>query len=164
VKLIGVRTATYLAGAAIPVLGFVALWQAAGTLGPREAKALGAAAAPVDVRIPELARIDERERQIRGSLAEIAARELGASPIENPEPPAELEVAVIEPVVKASVPEPTIRLTGFFAGREVMATLNGKVRRIGDEIESGWKLVEINRAENSVVVEHKVGGRRTVRR
>lgn len=164
-KRIGSRTATYIVGAAIPVLGFVVMWLGAGKLGPREARANAAAATePVVVEIPTLARVDERERQIRTAMVEIAAKPLGASPIENPQPPAEGEVVVAEPVEKPSVPEPTIRLTGFFAGREMMATLNGKVRRIGDEIEPGWKLVEINRAENSVVVEHKIGGRRVVRR
>lgn len=54
-------------------------------------------------------------------------------------------------------------LTSIFSGRRTVAIINGKLRRVGDEIETGWRVSEIDAGAGTVTISNTHGVRSTLR-
>jgi len=134
------RKLTLLGLALLPALGVVtARWVAPGT-SPRSASAAQPEASVPDLSLPALAVINPDSElpkaiQLAGSQAPIS------SPLAyfNDQPRIENTTPV-----QTVEQDPTFTLTSIVKSRENMAVVNGKLRRIGDEVMPGWKALSID--------------------
>lgn len=74
-----------------------------------------------------------------------------------PVPIKDVEPAASVPIATPAKP-PEIKISGFMGkGDSAMVTLNRRVRRVGDEIASGWTLVEVDPLARLVRLRHSSG-------
>lgn len=95
---------------------------------------------------------------------ELAAAAFAASKRTEPVGEAPLVYPKAAPVEAASAaaapvdPGPAISVNSIMAGRGgAMATVNGKLRRVGDEVAPGWKITAIDAGAGTVTVLHADG-------
>lgn len=83
------------------------------------------------------------------------AEPVGEAPLVYPKAaPVEAASASAAPVD----PGPAISVNSIMAGRGgAMATVNGKLRRVGDEVAPGWKITAIDAGAGTVTVRHADG-------
>jgi len=83
------------------------------------------------------------------------AEPVGEAPLVYPKAaPTEATSAPAAPVD----PGPAISVNSIMAGRGgAMATVNGKLRRVGDEVAPGWKITAIDAGAGTVTVRHADG-------
>lgn len=80
--------------------------------------------------------------------------------IEAPEP--SIGPAPAEPV-RAEPTAPVFTVTSVLVGRRAtLVTINGRLRRLGDEVEPGWRLTEIDARAGTVTLTSEDGRRERV--
>lgn len=156
-----IRTAGLGAAAAPVVVALVVRWSLGGA--PPHAGATIALGAPLTESSPPLPRSDAATASVE-TFSRAALREpFAASPMHRVQEPAQ-EIAAPTPSVAEPRPEPTpvFHVTAVLVGkRATLVTINGRLRRVGDEVAPGWRLVSIDAdaAELTIVAED---GRREV--
>jgi hypothetical protein len=101
-----------------------------------------------------------------------AARGFGPSPMINraPPPPPKPVVATPQPVpnqprlpetTHAPAQPPVLQITSIMAASngQMMAVINGKPRRIGDDVGNGFKVVRIEKDTGEVAIRNREGDR-----
>lgn len=98
------------------------------------------------------------------SPAELAARAFALSKRGEPIGDAPMVYPKAAPTEAAGAPAapidpgPALSVNSIMAGRGgAMATVNGKLRRVGDEVAPGWKITAIDAGSGSVTVRHTDG-------
>jgi len=82
------------------------------------------------------------------------------SPFVVPMSEADREGLLQNPKGKAPPPKaPEFAVTSIISGAQTFAVINGKPRRVGDELDGGWVLAEIDSAGRRATVEHPEQGR-----
>ncbi len=114
-----------------------------------------ASASPVeDIAIEFPARaagqVSDRQRAAQAFAAIRRADPVGEAPLLYPLPaPAE----VAQAAAPSAAPDPVIAVNSIMAGRGgAMATVNRKLRRVGDEAAPGWKVIAIDPDAGTVTV------------
>ena len=80
---------------------------------------------------------------------------VGEAPLVYPKP-APTEAPSV--AAAAADPAPAISVNSIMAGRGgAIATVNGKLRRVGDEVAPGWKITAIDAGAGTVTVRHADG-------
>lgn len=102
------------------------------TLAPEQLKVVETAKIPVEKELPTpfLAAVDPESRV--GAVVEAATNE----------------------TVDTKVARGPMVLTSIFSGRRTVAIINGKVRRLDDEVEKGWRVSAIDADAGTVTVEN----------
>lgn len=95
------------------------------------------------------------ERAAAAFAASKRAEPVGEAPLVYP------KAAPVEATSAAAAavdPAPAISVNSIMAGRGgAMATVNGKLRRVGDEVAPGWKIAAIDAGAGTVTVRHADG-------
>lgn len=140
-----------LAGAAPAALTGIALTAARPEVTPARASAGEAGAAQgVEVRPAELT---AAQRASLAHAAEVRAAGMGRSPLYYPPARETGRGAREEERSAVELAAPDLMVTSVVRGeRAVFAIVNGRARRVGDEVEPGWTLVEIDPQRARVTV------------
>lgn len=100
----------------------------------------------------------EQER-VRHYAAQALAQPFAASPMHRLAPEAPIEASPEPPQVQAPA-KPTFDVTGVIvSSRHALATINGALRRIGDEVEPGWRLTSIDARQGVLIITGDSGER-----
>lgn len=57
---------------------------------------------------------------------------------------------------------PALRLSSIASGRDVVAVINGAVRRVGDSVGGEWTIERIDHSAGTVTIEHPSGATETI--
>lgn len=142
--------------AAGPVAVVLALRMLAPIAGPQPASAAAATSDPAAV--PPSAAVYSPGQVEAARHAAARVIEVGMpSPFILPEVPRPSAGATIPPVhqpVASPQPRAEFRLSAIIGGRETVAVINGKVRRVGEEPAPGWKVESIDANGGKVTLRH----------
>lgn len=125
--------------------------------------AVHADVAPLDAA-PTPVRLSERQLRAQAFALQSLDRALGPSPLRplgtaEASPSHSDENDTPTPALKPA-PTPKFIVSSVVLGsRQALATINGKLRRIGDEIEPGWTLEAIDKARDEIVIASDDGRR-----
>ena len=67
-----------------------------------------------------------------------------------------------ERLVEAIASAKTLEFTSILSGREMLAVISGRPRRVGENVKKGWKLISINAASATVELKHDLAGKHTL--
>ncbi|HRJ49548.1 MAG TPA: hypothetical protein PKU91_03380, partial [Phycisphaerales bacterium] len=65
-------------------------------------------------------------------------------------------------VAESSPRVPTLRLSSIASGRDLVAVINGAVRRVGDSVGDDWTIERIDHSTGTVTIEHASGATETI--
>ncbi len=115
---------------------------------PLDEPAIAAPAAPVRT---------DRERVAAAYAAAQRDKPVGAAPFLYPQMSRSEPIAAAPPSQPVD-PPPAVSVNTIMSGRGgAMATVNGKLRRLNDEVAPGWIIVAIDAAAGTVTVRHADG-------
>lgn len=138
-----------------PVVAVLALKFFASGAGPQSA---GAAVAHLDSPSKQKVRpVVAPGSEAAARYADLLQYEPGlASPFAVPDVAPEPIAAVpaARPAERREDPRPELKVTAIAGGREVMAVVNGKVRRPGEAVASGWAVEAIDADAGTVTFRH----------
>jgi len=156
-----------LGAAAAPVMvALVVRWVAGGA--PTLAGAASDDSQTVKNQLVPLPTLSEKQRRALAFATSALDQPMALSPMravvmepQSTQDDQSVEGAQVQtPALPALPPAPSFAVTAVMvSARHSLATINGKLRRIGDEIESGWRLKRINIAEGVVVIVSEDGRR-----
>ena len=130
---------------------------------PADANAAAAALAPDTAEIPTPVHWSADEADADAYAIASLREPFADSPMHRvPARAAPVEPAPTAPTV-APEPTPTFIVTSVLVGRRAtLVTINGRLRRLGDEVEPGWRLESIDIAAGEVILIAEDGRRDTV--
>ncbi len=83
-------------------------------------------------------------------------------PLLLPQVPIETTLTPDQHIVDALKLVKSLEFTSILSGREVLAVISGRPRHIGDVVKSGWTLISIDSATNTVELHHQLAGKHTL--
>lgn len=105
---------------------------------------------------PALFKPNDKELKAAAYAASKRDEPIGPAPLLYPKAAAAERAPA--PAAAPADPTPTLTVNSIMAGRGgAMATVNGKLRRVGDEVAPGWKVSAIDPVEGTVTVAHADG-------
>lgn len=146
--------------AVLPALAVLGVRAVSPEGAPSTARA--AAAAGVEAAPAALPTASAEQKGLLAAQREAAAAPFGPCPLAMPQTTA-LRVAAPEPPAEREEPAPEFALSGIVrGGGGAMAVINGRPRRLGDEVEKGWFVGGIDPGAGEVRLETPAGRRVTI--
>ena len=129
---------------------------------PQQATAAPVQEAEPAPAAPPLPPLTNRQREAIRWLGSQSVQTANRSPMDRMEPQ-KIEIPPPEPkpieqAAPADNSPPDLRLTGLIGdGKNALASIDHKLRRLGDTVAPGWKVVKIDSRNRQVVVRHTDG-------
>lgn len=136
--------------AAAPLLAIAGSWLIGPNAQPSSAAAASAATLTTSPATP---RPSGDQLEAAAYAADLSSQPLTGCPFEVATA-GHARPALPQPPTKPTVTAGELKLTAIVSGREVLAVLNGKLHRVGDQVGTGWTIDSIDPNAGTVTLRH----------